>query len=524
MAGRRGNGSATIERHRDRYRVRVTMPDGRRVPMRSVATEGEAVAMRDAIAEAMASGEYVEASGLTLAQMGASWLNRREIEGSQQRREIHGIGEERSAWNRHVAPSALGSMPIDAITIADVAAFVKELQKKTAMRVVTFGRGANKRVEERPTKRPLSDQVIKHALRLVRQCMEHAVVKGWIPSNPARAVTVTVRPAEYAYLTAAEVEQLLTCEDVPEPKRLLFGVAIFTGMRAGELWGLRWEDIELDRDRPRLSVRRSYDHGTTKGGKIRRAPLLPRAVDLLLEWRELSGRTTGLVFPAPDGSMHAKGYDAGWARNLGKLNKGYRWKAGIRRTVTFHELRDTCASHLLMGSWGRRWTLDEVRDFLGHQDPRETARYAHLAPDVMDDAAAETAGANRPPIVPRPSAKSSRTLWNSNPRPSAPEAVAAANDDAGLGVPAVPRGTVARKVLALAGNGEPIPADVADALAQGILAERRYRLAAAVLAGGPHVARHVLELASLVIADDVVCTGATDGAHKHRNGTNDGRT
>lgn len=91
-----------------------------------------------------------------------------------------------------------------------------------------------------------------------------------------------------------------------------------------------------------------------------------------------------------------RGYDAGWADvpELGRAAPyvafGWRRRAGIARDSRSHDLRHTCASHLVMGTWGRVWRLDEVRDFLGHTDVAVTQRYAHLAPDALLGAAAET--------------------------------------------------------------------------------------------------------------------------------------
>ena len=58
--------------------------------------------------------------------------------------------------------------------------------------------------------------------------------------------------------------------------------------------------------------------------------------------------------------------------------------------MRFHDLRHTCASHLLMGTWGRAWKIEEVCAFLGHSDITVTQRYAHLSPDHLNRAAAET--------------------------------------------------------------------------------------------------------------------------------------
>ena len=53
-------------------------------------------------------------------------------------------------------------------------------------------------------------------------------------------------------------------------------------------------------------------------------------------------------------------------------------------------LYNTCASSLVSGWWGRRWSLEEVRELLGHADLHTTQRYAHLASDAMAEAAKAT--------------------------------------------------------------------------------------------------------------------------------------
>lgn len=59
---------------------------------------------------------------------------------------------------------------------------------------------------------------------------------------------------------------------------------------------------------------------------------------------------------------------------------------GLERRVRFHDLRHTCATHLVKGTWApklleRRLRLEEVRDWLGHADIGVTQRYAYLCSD-----------------------------------------------------------------------------------------------------------------------------------------------
>ena len=146
-------------------------------------------------------------------------------------------------------------------------------------------------------------------------------------------------------------------------------------MRAGEIWGLRWEDVDFEERE--ILVRYSFD-GPTKGGKVRRIPMLPPVFEELARWRRRDDvtRAAGLVFHARDGAMHTRGYDARWA-------KKWRSAAAVRPDVRFHDLRHTCASHLIMGTWGRAWRLEEVQVVLGHASRTTTERYARLAPDSI---------------------------------------------------------------------------------------------------------------------------------------------
>jgi integrase len=209
----------------------------------------------------------------------------------------------------------------------------------------------------------------------------------------------------WTFLTTEEIERVRRCEGIPPEVRSLLTVAIFTGLRKGELWGLHWRDVRLDGPMPEITVRFSHK-GPTKSGKVRRVPLLAPALAELQAHRERAGNPPGdaLVFPGPDGGHRHASYDAGWAGNTGSRSKpawpGYRAAAGIRPEVRFHDLRHTCASHLVMGTWGRQWTLQEVAQFLGHSDIKVTQIYAHLSPDHLHRAAQGTPGGMAPTLTP----------------------------------------------------------------------------------------------------------------------------
>lgn len=64
--------------------------------------------------------------------------------------------------------------------------------------------------------------------------------------------------------------------------------------------------------------------------------------------------------------------------------------AGIKRRVRWHDLRHTCATALLAGWWGRKWTLDEVAKMLGHGSTQVTERYARKLNETLEQAVLAT--------------------------------------------------------------------------------------------------------------------------------------
>jgi integrase len=113
-----------------------------------------------------------------------------------------------------------------------------------------------------------------------------------------------------------------------------------------------------------------YDREYAKSKKIRRVPINRQLSIILREWK---GRCPSdvLVFPRSDGRMRIRERPpAGFTDDL----------AGARcHAITFHDLRHTAASHMVMAGMHLR----TVQNILGHSTIQVTERYAHLAPDFM---------------------------------------------------------------------------------------------------------------------------------------------
>jgi integrase len=155
--------------------------------------------------------------------------------------------------------------------------------------------------------------------------------------------------------------------------KLLLKVAVFTGMREGEILGAQWDDI--DWKSKQLHVRRSWKEGAFHAPKtatsIRRVDLPDFLVSELREWR--LGCPKGpddLIFPNLEGRplSHANLLQRGFYPALRR--------AGLRR-IRFHDLRHTFASLLIASGED----VVRVSRLLGHASPNITLNvYSHMLP------------------------------------------------------------------------------------------------------------------------------------------------
>jgi integrase len=213
-------------------------------------------------------------------------------------------------------------------------------------------------------------------------------------ANPVQSVERPRTTHTLDYLTAEEVANLRAkCEELAaDPlaswtsKTLapMVTLAVFTGMRKGELLGAVWRDIHLDD--ARIDVNHSYAL-LPKSGEARHLPLHPEAVRVLREWKKICPATeTGHVFPVEpsEGVFRAgmKNDDMG-LRGVVTLARCHQPTDG----KPWHLCRHTFASHAVMSGT----SLYEVQRLLGHSTPMMTQRYAHLAPKHLASAVARLA-------------------------------------------------------------------------------------------------------------------------------------
>lgn len=332
------------------------------------------------------------------AEYAEAILDRREEEG------VRGIVSERNRFHVHVATAPFASKPLDQIRPREVSAWLRLMAQKEA--------------HDTRGQRKLSHGTIMRSKALVSAVFSAAVEEEWIELNPAavkfkKRVDESATKDPWIYLTVEEQQRLVTLESIPEADRLAIRFALATGMRQGEVFHLELTDLHVDGPDPYVFVRyasrsrRTGERLPPKSKKTRRVPLLPDGVDAARRWLELlpeycPRNPDNLVFPTARGKRRGVGKPLGRRRVDGRMVCA--WKAALReagvRNCRWHDLRHTCASNLLTGVLGRRWSLEEIRVFLGHSSITITQRYAHLTDEVLSKAARETVVQAAPAPVP----------------------------------------------------------------------------------------------------------------------------
>ena len=223
--------------------------------------------------------------------------------------------------------------------------------------------------------------------------LTQAVSDGLLPRNAADVKAPRPAPEEMRPLSEEEANRLLEMA-CGERFEALYVLAIGTGLRRGELLGLRWDDVDLERSTLRVGralVREGGRHtiGETKTRRGRRQiNLTPRMVNALKTHRKnqleekmkLAGlyKDHGLIFATGVGTPVNP-------ENLVKRSfKPLLKKSGLPE-IRFHDLRHTCATIYL----GRSIHPKFVQELLGHATIAMTLdTYSHYLPSMGDQAAA----------------------------------------------------------------------------------------------------------------------------------------
>lgn len=257
---------------------------------------------------------------------------------------------------------------------------------------------------------------VRNIYAVLRGLLKFAVSRRYIVVSPADAVRLPKarrQTKQRLYLTPSEVTEL--AEAMPAHYRMPVYVAAYTGLRAGELWALRRQDVDLLNGT--ITVERAFkevyganpnnpsEHGlligSPKSDASHRVVSIPPPLKAMLVTYLSRGHLGGsgasdLIFTTPNG------YPVRHGRFYGKVYRpavAALWPEGHRlHRLRFHDLRHTCAALSLAVTPN----LHVVKQRLGHESITTTIdTYGHLLPSVdaalMDGLAELFNSAQTPP-------------------------------------------------------------------------------------------------------------------------------
>lgn len=330
--------------------VCVTKPDGTRFEVRKKAPQQTAKGAKEferQLLNAIMDGSYGKEAPKEVPTF-AAFAQEHFLPHSKARNKFSHYETNVYMLEQHLSP-AFGAMKLDAITKLEVDKYVAK----------KLGSG-------------LSKKTVQNQLTLLRHMLTLAVEWAFIAKAP-KVEYLKVPPKEIDHLDFDEADRLLSKAE--GQWRVMWLVAMRTGLRIGELTGLRWSDVDLHTGR--LLIRQSiwkkgHIEDSTKNGEHGVADLSDETLAALKAHRHLRGE---YVFCNDDGTALSRG-KCEW-----HLFKAIRL-AGIAKHVTPHVLRHTFISHLM----ARGVPIVAVQHKARHKDIKMTLRYAHLSPRVERDA------------------------------------------------------------------------------------------------------------------------------------------
>lgn len=337
-------------------------PDGRRIQRKVGPVRSEH--SRDGLTKAQAEREFArlrEATGatigtharVTMAEAGEQLCMRLDMKG---RKKSHRMTVESDLRN-HIVPF-FGSKELHKVRPDDIE------------RYIAAKRGT------------LAIKTIRNHVGTIHSCFELGLRKGWCQTNPVKLAdrpVIKKTETRIRFLDQDELEQLLATEFIDDAfgriERPLYLTAAMTGLRQGELIGLRWRDIDFEARKIRVVspyVRGEFGDPKSEGSG-RSVPMASRVSEALeeLKARSVYTRPSHLVFGHPD---------TGNPLDRSKLVRRFRQqleRAGVRR-VTFHELRHTFGTRMAAAGT----PLRTIQHWMGHADAKTTQIYAHYQPSI----------------------------------------------------------------------------------------------------------------------------------------------
>jgi len=212
----------------------------------------------------------------------------------------------------------------------------------------------------------LKPQSVKHVLSLLKRIVNFGVSRQLCKSLNFKIDMIKVDNNITEDLNHNQLQRLLMAIDNSDDIEAanIMKLALFTGMRRGEMFKLKWNDIDFNR--------RFITIRNPKGGVSEKIPLNDQARQVLRK----HPRTAENVFVRPDGKPFTD-----IRRRVNPIKQAAGLPANFR---ALHGLRHTFASILASSGKVDLYTLQKL---LTHKSPVMTQRYAHLRDDTLRKAA-----------------------------------------------------------------------------------------------------------------------------------------
>lgn len=256
--------------------------------------------------------------------------------------EIKGIAIDKNRYRKHLEKN-IGSNEFVNLTPNDI---------NTLKKTISKGR---------------SPATVKNVLELLRRLSNFAQKQHLCPGLSFTIKMPKINNIKTEYLTNEEIIRLKKAIDKDPNQQVanLMKLALFTGMRRGELFKLKWEDIKFEQGFIKIV--------DPKGGEDRQIPLNEAARDLLE--KHPRGKSP-YVFPGKKGSQRKDiNHQANRIKKNAKLPENFR---------PLHGLRHTYASLLASSGKVDMYVLQKL---MTHKHVSTTQRYAHLHDDALKRAA-----------------------------------------------------------------------------------------------------------------------------------------
>jgi integrase len=222
-----------------------------------------------------------------------------------------------------------------------------------------------------------SAQTTKHVLNLLTWIINYGVKNGLSEGISFHIKKPTVNNLKTEDLTSEQLQNLLEAIEADENKHVaaMMKLALYAGMRRGEIFKLRWSDVDFDRKFITLK--------DPKGGPDQKVPLNHAALELL---QSVEKTESPYVFPGLNGKQRVTAQQAARRiRNRAGLPKDFR---------PFHGLRHVFASTLASSG---KVDMYQLQKLLTHKSPIMTQRYAHLRDEALQKASKVAADIFRSP-------------------------------------------------------------------------------------------------------------------------------